>query len=68
MPKIIAYRAHGVDSERGWGQDYWHQDFNTLQEAEAFKTQINSRNTSLTAPDFYSQVNSIEKIELNLPD
>jgi hypothetical protein len=59
----VKFRVHGVDSERGWGQDYWHVDFDTRAEAEKFKADINAKNTASVAPDFYSQANSIEMIE-----
>jgi hypothetical protein len=26
----VKFRVHCVDSERGWGQDYWHVDFDTM--------------------------------------
>ena len=59
----VKYRVHGVDSERGWGQDHWHVDFNTRAEAEKFMKDTNAKNTAKFAPDFYTQANSIEMIE-----
>jgi len=59
----VKFRVHGVDSERGWGQEYWEIDFDTRAEAEKFMTDINAKNTAKFAPDFYSQANSIEMIE-----
>ena len=59
----VKFRVHCVDSERGWGLDYWHVDFDTRAEAEKFKADINAKNTASVAPDFYSQANSIEMIE-----
>jgi len=50
----VKFRVHCVDSERGWGQDYWHVDFDTRAEAEKFKADINAKNTASVAPDFYS--------------
>lgn len=59
----VKFRVHCVDSERGWGQDYWHVDFDTRPEAEKFMADTNAKNTAKFAPDFYSQANSIEMIE-----
>lgn len=59
----VKFRVHGVDSERGWGQEHWHVDFETRPEAEKFMTDTNAKNTAKFAPDFYSQANSIEMIE-----
>lgn len=61
---MIKYRLHLVESERGWGQDYWHEDYDTRAEAEARKAYVNSFNTSTTAPDYYMQANEIELIEV----
>jgi hypothetical protein len=64
MAKVnIKYRVHGVDSERGWGREYWHVDFDTRAKAEKFMADTNAKNTAQFAPDFYSQANSIELIE-----
>jgi hypothetical protein len=59
----VKFRVHGVDSERGWGKEHWHVDFETRPEAEKYMTDINDKNTAKFAPDFYSQANSIEMIE-----
>ena len=47
------YRIRVMESERGWGQDYWNEDFDTPEEAKARIKEINSRNTATTAPDWY---------------
>ena len=60
MRKI--YRLHYVESERGWGQSYWHNDFATREEAEKAKQQCNAENTSLVAPDYYIVAQDIEEI------
>ena len=59
----VKFRVYGVDSERGWGQERWHVDFETRAEAEKFMTDTNAENTAKFAPDFYSQANRIEMIE-----
>lgn len=58
----VKFRVHMMESERGWGQDYWHVDFVTRNEAEAYMEKINSQNTSLRAPDYYMQAQRIEII------
>lgn len=61
---MIKYRLHFVESERGWGQDYWHEDYDTRAEAEARMKEVNSRNKQLVAPDWYIQANNIELVEI----
>lgn len=60
----VKYRLQMVESERGWGQKYWHIDFDTREEAEAKKKEVNGRNTSLVAPDYYIQAQTIEMVEI----
>jgi hypothetical protein len=59
----VTFRVHGEDSERGWGREYWHMDFDTRAEAEKFMADVNAKNTAKVAPDFYSLATSIEMIE-----
>lgn len=59
----VKFRLRMMESERGWGQKYWHEDYDTRAEAEARKHAVNVRNTSLTAPDYYVQALDIELIE-----
>ena len=59
----VKYRVKMMESERGWGQDYWDEDFDTLQEAEAHMKYINSSNISKVAPDYYVQALKIEIIQ-----
>ena len=61
---MIKYRLNLMESERGWGQDYWHEDFKTREEAEARMKEVNSRNTSLVAPDYYMQALDISIVEV----
>jgi hypothetical protein len=44
-----------MESERGWGRDYWQEVSTPYDEAKARIKAINSENTSLTAPDYYMQ-------------
>lgn len=60
----VKYRLHLMESERGWGQDYWHEDYNTRAEAEARMNEVNSKNTALVAPDYYMQAQRIELVEV----
>ena len=61
---MTKYRIIVVESERGWGREYWTEDFNSLAEAEARIREINLANISATAPDWYMQAQSgVEVIE-----
>jgi hypothetical protein len=58
------YRIQVMKSERGWGQDFWTEEFDTLEEAQLRIREINSQNTSFTAPDYYMQAQTgVEVIE-----
>jgi len=61
----IKYQIQVVESERGWGREYWQELFDTYEEAKARIKEINSKNTSLTAPDWYMQADdTIEAVEV----
>jgi hypothetical protein len=61
---MTKYRIQVVESERGWGREYWQEDFDSYDLAMLRIKEINSRNTSLVAPDYYVQAdNQIEEIE-----
>lgn len=47
------FRVDFVESERGWGQDYWESFYDTYEEAKNAFIETNSRNTSTSAPDWY---------------
>lgn len=49
------YQVTLMESERGWGQDYWTRDFDTREEAEACIREVNAKNTAMVAPDYYIQ-------------
>lgn len=62
---VIAFRITVVERERGWGGDEWTEDFHTREEAQARIDQINARNTSPVAPDYYiAAINKIQEVML----
>lgn len=54
-PKVTKYQITVMESELGWGQDRWTEDFDTREEAQKRIIEINSRNVSPVAPDYYVQ-------------
>jgi hypothetical protein len=42
-----------MESERGWGREYWHEIFDTRAEAQARIDEVNSKNTEKVVPDVY---------------
>jgi hypothetical protein len=60
-PKVV-WRVHYLESERGWGQDYWHTDYE--DEAEARRNYEESQPKPGPIPDYYIIAQKIEKIEL----
>jgi len=51
----MKYRITFVESERGWGQKYWTEDYETYDEAKDRIKSVNEENVSNTAPDWYIQ-------------
>lgn len=51
----VKFRIKCTSSERGWGRDYWTEDFNTFEEAKARIKHYNDQNTEEMAPDYYEQ-------------
>lgn len=49
----MKYRITLVESERGWGQDFWAETYNTRAEAEERIRSVNAENTAEKAPDWY---------------
>jgi hypothetical protein len=49
------FRINCLSSERGWGREYWTEDFDTLKEAKARIKWYNDQNTAAMAPDYYEQ-------------
>jgi hypothetical protein len=65
MAGSIYYRIFIVESERGWGQESWSEDYNTFAAAKKRIAEINSKNTSRTAPDWYMQAEDrVEVVEI----
>ncbi len=50
---MLKYRVQLMSSERGWGKEFWHEDYDSFEEASARIHAVNSQNTSATAPDYY---------------
>ena len=60
----MKYRVTLLESERGWGQDTWTEDYNTYEEAWARIKSVNEKNVSDTAPDWYMMAdNEVEIVE-----
>lgn len=62
-PKVV-YRVHYRESERGWGQDFWHVDFGTMDEAQAAYDECNDALPKGYVPDYYIQADRIETVTL----
>lgn len=62
-PKKV-WRVHFMESERGWGQNYWETDYDTKEEAQAAYDNTNARNLPGPAPDYYIQANKMCEVTL----
>lgn len=61
----VKYRVHLMESERGWGREYWHEDYDTYEEAQKRVEEVNSKNTGSTVPDWYMQAEeTIEAVKV----
>jgi len=60
----VKYRVHCIESERGWGQKPFYEDFDTRAAAEAFMKRMNDRNNLPYVPDYYERADRIEMIEV----
>ncbi len=49
----MKYRIFLVESERGWGQERWHEDYDTYDAAKERIRSVNAKNTASHAPDWY---------------
>lgn len=58
------FRVHCVELERGWGQDFYHCDFDTRAEAEKYMFDTNAKNTAKVVPDWYCRADKIEIVEV----
>ena len=57
----LKYRVYLMESERGWGQERWTEDYDTYEEALQRIQSVNAENTAPVAPDWYMCAE--EKIE-----
>lgn len=61
----VKYRIQCMSSERGWGQEYWHEDFDTFEAAKRRIFEINSKLSETVVPDYYEKANqNIEAVEV----
>ena len=60
----VKFRVHCIESERGWGQKPFHVDFDTREEAEAYKQKMNAQNNLPYVPDYYERAEQIEMVEV----
>lgn len=56
------FRLGVTEYERGWGQRHEWYYFDTLEEAEKVKQEINSKNNLPSAPDYYEVAGEIQHI------
>lgn len=49
----MKYRIRLMESERGWGQEFWNEYYDTEQEARERIRIVNAKNTAEVAPDWY---------------
>jgi hypothetical protein len=61
----VKYQITVTESERGWGQDTWTENYDTLQEAQSRILSINSKNTAAMAPDWYMIADTTVKVISN---
>jgi len=59
----MKYRVHIVESERGWGQEWYHEDFDTMEAAQKYFNDTNAKNDLPYTPDWYIAALFIEKVE-----
>lgn len=52
---MYKYRITVMESERGWGQDFWNEDLDSPEKAQARIDEINSHNTAPGVPEYYIQ-------------
>lgn len=61
---VTKWRVNYMESERGWGQNYWHTDYDTEEAAKAAYRETNAKNTSSFAPDYYVKALDIRKVQV----
>jgi len=60
----VKYVVNMFESERGWGSETWDVEFDTLEEAEAYKADVNKDHFKGPAPDYYMIARDITKKEV----
>lgn len=61
---MFRYQIHVMESELGWGQNYWTETFDTPEQAQTRINEINARNVLPVAPDYYVRAdNDIKAVE-----
>ena len=61
---MVKYRVKLVESERGWGQEEWTEDYDSYEEAKERIRSVNAKNITPTAPDWYMVAfTTIEAVE-----
>lgn len=63
----VKYRIYLMESERGWGQDRWQEDYDTLEEALERIRSVNAQNTAERAPDYYQIAEPHVEIVSSIP-
>jgi hypothetical protein len=61
---MFKYRLLLTEYERGWGSTNEYCQFNTRLEAEAYREEINSKNTLESVPDYYVTASTIDIVEV----
>lgn len=60
------YRVILWEYERGWGsKPFTHSDFKTKGAALEYVNEVNNKNTSPTAPDYYIQAKEPKLVDLD---
>lgn len=60
------YRVVLWEYERGWGsKPFHHGDFETKDEANKYRDEVNSKNTAPSAPDYYIQAEDPVLVDLD---
>lgn len=55
-----------VESERGWGQEYWNETFYSEKDRKARMRQIDNKNKAEKAPDWYISYRGTSEIEIDV--
>lgn len=61
---VVKHRVHFMESECGWGQDFWEVDFDTPEQAQKVFDDTNAKLTGNRAPDYYIKAIKIETVTL----